>query len=99
MGIGINTGEVIAGNIGSEQRMKYSVIGSPVNLAARIESFASGGQVLASDATHGEVADAVQTDGRLNVQLKGIEGTVPIHEIVGIGDVRKSTSTEMMAAK
>lgn len=96
MGIGLNTGDVVAGNIGSEQRMKYSVIGSPVNLAARIESFASGGQVLSSDTTFSEVEPHVHTDGRLNVQLKGIDGTVPIHEIVGIGgtfDVEKRLKT------
>ena len=85
MGIGLNTGEVVAGNIGSEQRMKYSVIGSPVNIAARIESFSSGGQVLSSDMTFSEVEPIVRTDGRLNVKLKGIDGTVPIHEIVGLG--------------
>ena len=45
MGIGIATGEAVAGNIGSDRRAKYSVIGSTVNLAARIESFTVGGQI------------------------------------------------------
>jgi class 3 adenylate cyclase/GAF domain-containing protein len=94
MGIGLSTGEVVAGNIGSEMRVKYSVIGATVNLAARIEGMASGGQVFASDATFEEVRAIVRAAGSLNVQLKGLPHPVPIHEIVGIGgdyDVDKST--------
>ncbi|MBT6484632.1 MAG: GAF domain-containing protein [Planctomycetaceae bacterium] len=84
MGVGINTGEVIAGNIGSEKRMKYSVIGSPVNLAARIESLTLGGQILISRSTHQEVKDVVRTDGALRVKLKGVTGPVMIYDIGGI---------------
>ena len=84
MGVGINTGEVIAGNIGSEKRMKYSVIGSPVNLAARIESLTLGGQILISRSTHQEVKDGVRTDGALRVKLKGVTGPVMIYDIGGI---------------
>ena len=94
MGIGLSTGEAVAGNIGSELRLKYSVIGAMVNLAARIEGMASGGQIFASDATFKEVRDIVRTAGSLNVQLKGLSQPVPIHEITGIGgdyDVDKST--------
>lgn len=85
MGIGLSTGEAVAGNIGSEMRIKYSVIGSIVNLAARIEGMASGGQIFASDPTYEEVRDIVRTAGSLNVQLKGLRRPVPIHEIKGIG--------------
>jgi class 3 adenylate cyclase len=85
MGIGLSTGVAVAGNIGSQSRVKYSVIGSIVNLAARIESIASGGQIFASDATFSEVQDIVHTAGRLNVKLKGLSQPVPIHEITGIG--------------
>ena len=51
MGIGINTGEVIVGNIGSEKRTKYGVVGSHVNLCGRIESYTTGGQILISPQT------------------------------------------------
>ena len=84
MGIGLNTGEVVAGNIGSDMRVKYSVIGNPVNITARLESLASGGQIFASAATFDEVRDIVRTAGNLNVKVKGISGTVPVYEIVGI---------------
>lgn len=85
MGIGLSTGEAVAGNIGSEMRIKYSVIGATVNLAARIEGMASGGQIFTSDATFEEVRDIARSDGHLNVQLKGLSEPVPIHEITGIG--------------
>lgn len=85
MGIGLSTGEVVAGNIGSEMRVKYSVIGRTVNLAARIEGLSSGGQIFASDTTFNEVSDIARTAGKLNMQLKGVSHTVPIYEIIGIG--------------
>ena len=85
MGIGLSTGEVVAGNIGSELRVKYSVIGSTVNQAARIEGIASGGQIFASDTTFDEVSHIVRTVGHLNVKLKGLNRPVPIYEITSIG--------------
>jgi len=88
MGIGLSTGEAVAGNIGSQMRLKYSVIGSTVNLSARIEAMAGAGQIFASKRTHDEVADQVASSGHLNVQLKGMSGPVPIYELIGIGEVR-----------
>lgn len=93
MGIGLSTGEAVAGNIGSEMRVKYSVIGHTVNMAARIEGISDGGQIFASDATLKEVSEIAQTAGYLNVKLKGLNKPVPIHEIVGIGgqfDIHKN---------
>ena len=61
MGIGINTGEVVVGNIGSLKRTKYGVVGSHVNLTARIESYTVGGQVLTTESTLDAAGAAVLT--------------------------------------
>lgn len=85
MGIAINTGEVVVGNIGSHRRMKYSAVGSPVNQTARIESFTVPGQVLISGSTLSEVRDIARVDGRLRVKMKGYDGPVTIYDVGGLG--------------
>ena len=86
MGIGLNTGEVVVGNIGSEKRMKFSVVGSPVNLTARIESFTLAGQILISGSTLKALSGRVRVDGRLRVKVKGLNHAVSIYEVGGIGE-------------
>src|SRR5262249_22755747 len=49
MGIGLHTGRVVVGNIGSARRTKYAAVGTAVNLAARVESYTTGGQILISE--------------------------------------------------
>ena len=89
MGIGVSTGEVVAGNIGCEKRTKYGVVGRPVVLAARIEGATTGGQVLIADATFHEAADVVEVHRRLTLDLKGMSSLVKVHEVVAIaGDDR-----------
>jgi adenylate cyclase len=85
MGIGINTGEVLAGNIGSQKRAKYTVLGSPVNMAARIESYTVGGQVFVSKDTLKDAGSIVRVDGKMQAQPKGFQEPITIYEIGGIG--------------
>ena len=72
MGIGINTGPAVVGNMGSERRTKYGVVGHPVNLAARIESFTVGGQVLVSESTRAALGDRLDAEGPLEAEAKGV---------------------------
>ena len=85
MGIGINTGDVIVGNIGSEKRTKYGVVGSHVNLCGRIESYTTGGQILISPQTRAMIKSELDVAQELVVYPKGVKGALTISHITGIG--------------
>jgi predicted ATPase/class 3 adenylate cyclase len=87
MGIGINTGEVVAGNIGSRKRAKYSVIGSNVNLAGRIEGYTTGGQILVSEATREAVKAPLTVVGSMTVEPKGMAHPITLYEVGALGGV------------
>ena len=84
MGIGLHDTEVIVGNIGSSKRIKYSVVGSGVNLVSRIESYTVGGQILISESVRKEAGDILRIDGQREVLPKGSEVPLRIYEIGGI---------------
>lgn len=81
MGIGINSGEVVVGNIGSEKRSKYGVVGHNVNMAARIESLTEGGQILVAEATRTACGDQIEIVNTFEVRPKGFDHDIPIHEV------------------
>lgn len=83
MGIGINTGKVVAGNIGSDMRVKYAVVGSNVNLAARVESCTVGGQVLITESTLKASALRLTISGRIAVPFKGVGTPVDVYDVTG----------------
>jgi len=85
MGIALNTGDVVVGNIGSERRSKYGVVGTHVNLTGRIESLTLGGQILISDSTLQAVGGAVETGISHEIKAKGFAEPVPVHEVRAVG--------------
>ncbi|MDR0710581.1 MAG: adenylate/guanylate cyclase domain-containing protein [Spirochaetaceae bacterium] len=85
MGIAINTGEAIVGNIGSDRVMKYNVIGNNVNLSSRIESYTSGGQVMLSEYTFNVLRSPVNVVQRAKVSPKGVSNPIFIVQVDAIG--------------
>lgn len=81
MGIGLNTGPVIAGNIGSKERMEYTVIGDSVNVAARLQGLAKPGEVLVSEATYRQVKGKVLATPLEPMSLKGKRIPVGVYRI------------------
>jgi class 3 adenylate cyclase len=84
MGIGLHTGEAVVGNIGSEQRAKYAVVGSAVNVASRVESATVGGQVLLTARTLAELGPLARVGPPIALQVKGLSDPLTLHELQGI---------------
>jgi adenylate cyclase len=85
MGIGINSGPVVVGNLGSEARTKYGIVGAVVNVASRIESNTVGGQVLVGEATYAQVNAQLTAEPPMTVMMKGLKRPMVCYPVTAIG--------------
>lgn len=79
--IGISTGVVVVGNMGSSQRLSYTALGADVNLAQRLEANARVGSILMSERTHASLWLSVPKTARAELSLKGLPGPITAYEI------------------
>ncbi|MEO8425513.1 MAG: adenylate/guanylate cyclase domain-containing protein, partial [Verrucomicrobiota bacterium] len=84
MGIGVNTGEVIVGNIGSLQRAKYGAVGSQVNLASRIQSATVGREILISAATARHLQPLLELQREVVFFAKGMSQPMTLYSVTGL---------------
>lgn len=96
VGIGINTGSAIAGNIGSPRRLDYTVVGDAVNTAQRLMTNAAGGQVLIAESTARKLGKTFDLARLPELKVKGRNEAVPVFSV---GWAKKSAATVALPKK
>jgi adenylate cyclase len=95
MGIGINTGEMVVGNLGSEQLFDYTVVGDGVNVGARLESlnkeYKTDKPIIISESTYEAARDVLEVRRLGEVVVKGKTRPVVAYELQGIRDVSQGS--------
>ena len=94
MGIGINSGIAVVGNIGSPQRMSYGCIGETVNLTGRVESLTVGGQVFVTEHTAKLISEQLEISGEQSFLPKGAKEPLRIFNVEGLGETCRLDSAD-----
>ncbi|MGH7268061.1 MAG: adenylate/guanylate cyclase domain-containing protein [Candidatus Rokuibacteriota bacterium] len=81
VGIGISAGEVVAGTVGTEERMEYTVLGNSVNLGAHLQDAAKPGQILISERTYHKIAKLIDARSLGPIKVKGKEDHIEVYEV------------------
>ena len=95
MGVGINSGITVVGNIGSEKKMKYGCIGEAVNIAGRVETYTIGGQIYISESTKKLIREDLVIEGVQSMLPKGARTEISIFDISGIGNYHIDRSNKI----
>lgn len=92
--VGINSGPAVVGNVGTEKRVDYTVLGSSVNIASRLESgVAKPGQLVISQNTLDRCVGSFQTESLGEFALKGLQQKMPVFAVTGSASAPKKTTT------
>jgi adenylate cyclase len=89
MGIGLDTGEVIVGNMGSQVRMEYTAVGEAVNMAARLADMAGAGEILVTREVYESVIEKVEAREAMEAEVKGFSAPVHLYNIEDLRGVWK----------